>query len=154
MAIPVSIEGLRSGFWFALHLAVIFFSAIVLSRLLSKREWIQSVLRLPVFGVKLLPYALLMEAGWSRVKAMLHDEYMEWNEHEKGIRAMIAHLASLPSKAMLQSRIHADEVWSHWDHHVSNIMMEQSIRTISALSTTAALTSGMVLWYLYLSGGF
>ncbi|MDX8403725.1 MAG: hypothetical protein R8K54_04880 [Mariprofundaceae bacterium] len=153
MAIPVSIEGLKSGLWFAFHLTVIFFSAIVFSRLLTNREWIRSVLKLPFIGVKVLPYALLLERGWSRIKTMLQDEYAAWKEHEKGMRSFALHLASLPVKALKQSSVHADELWNNWDHDVSDILAEDSIGKVSVFSTITALTSGVFLWYACLSGG-
>lgn len=68
MPIPVSIEGLQTGLWFAFNLTVIFYSAIVFSRLLTNREWIRVILKLPMIGLKVLPYALLMDSGWGRIK--------------------------------------------------------------------------------------
>lgn len=152
MPIPVSIEGLQTGAWFAFHLAVIFFSAVVFSRLLSKREWIRSILKLPFAGPKLLPYALLMEAGWSRIKEMLQNEFREWQKHKNGIRSFALHLALLPTKALKQSRIHAGEVWSDWDHHVLSLMTDDSTSKVSAISTITALTSGVLIWYITISG--
>ena len=84
---------------------------------------------------------------------MLQDEYAEWKKCNKGMSSFALHLASLPIKALKQSSVLADEVWSDWDHHVSYILAEGSSRKISIASTITALTIGFLLWYAYLSGG-
>jgi hypothetical protein len=153
MPVPITVEGLQTGLWFALHLTVIFFSAVVFSRLLTNREWIRSVLRLPFMGAKMVPYVLLMEAGWSRTKIMLQDEYSAWRKHENGMRNFIMHLAYLPVKSLRQSHQHANEVWSNWDSSILAILSDESGRNVSVTATMTAVAGGLLMWYACLSVG-
>ncbi len=149
---PVSIEGLQTGFWFALHLSVIFFSAILLSRLLADKEWIRVTLKLPVLGMKMFPYILLMHASWERIKIMLKDEYSDWRGHEKGMQSFVMHLALMPVKILKESHVYANDVWNNWDHYASVIVAEEAVRKVSGVVMFTATIGALVLWFIYLSG--
>jgi len=154
MAVPVSIEGLQSGLWFSLHLTVIFFAAIVFSRLLTNGEWMRVILNIPLAGEKILPYAVLMERGRGGMQTMLHDELSEWRRHGTDLRHLVIHLVVLPAKALNQCREHAHEVWNNWERYSSAIMNDEPGRSISMFATMVALAAGAFMWWLFLSGGF
>jgi len=154
MAIPVSIEGIRLGGWFAFHLVVIFLSALVFSRLLSKEEWISFMLRMPGWGERLVPYVLLLEPGLKKNREIVRREYANWCSCGKKFRQLPVHITIALTDTLNENRKDASELWHDWDQRVSSIPDgSQSGKQGMPMATTAAVIAAVAVWILYLAGG-
>lgn len=150
-AISVSIEGLRSGFWFALHLIVLFFSAVLLSKLLTYREWIHILLHVPVAGRRLLPYALLLESLREGVGSQLQSEASEWRSQGMGIRNFASKMVLILVQGLKQGRSSASRLWHDWDQQVATMQKPELNRKVDVLPTMTAIIAGMLMCYLSLA---
>jgi len=153
MVLPVSFEGVARGGWLALHLAVIFFAALLLFRLLEKKEWLRLAIKLPVWGDHLLVYAALLESGWATTKAMIKDEQVEWAREGKRLRRVPFRIMAMPASMLQSARDDARELWHHWDQRLKSVVSsdEYSVSP-SVLNTFLILVGAMLLWLLYFSG--
>lgn len=152
MAWPVSVEGLQAGFWFSLHLLVIFFAAMLFSQLLTRREWISVVLKTPLLGRAILPYALLMNRCWQRIRLMLSDEYEIWRSEKRGLRSLLLHLGAMPVHALRMSREVASDIWRDWDQQVMKLTDAEGKQHVSVVATVSALSIAMLMWSVMLVG--
>ncbi len=154
MAIPVSIEGVQLGGWFAFHLIVIFLSALVFSRLLSKDEWISFMLRMPGWGERLVPYALLLESGLKKNREIVRREYGSWYSCGKKLRQLPIHITIALTDTLNENRKDASRLWHDWDQRVLSISDgSQSGKQTRSIATTAAVIAAAVVWMIYLEGG-
>ena len=153
VAIPVTVEGIRLGSWFALHLIVMFLSALALSRLLSKQEWITTMLSIPGWGEKLVPYALLLESGLKKNGEIVRREYASWCSHGKKLKQFPIHITTALTDTLNKNRDDAFELWNDWDVRVSSVAESSQpgkrgrpVETISAVIVT------VIIWMFYLAG--
>ena len=153
MAWPVSVEGLQAGFWFSLHLTVIFFAAILFSQLLTQREWIKGSLKVPLMGQALLPFALLMNRSRQRIRSILGDKYSLWRKEKLGLRNLLVHLGAMPVHAMGASREIAGDIWSDWDQQVMELIGEKERQHVSVVASVSALCVALLMWFSTLFGG-
>jgi len=152
MAIPVSIEGVQLGGWFALHLMVIFLSALVFSRLLSKEEWISFMLRVPGWGEKAVPYILLLEPGLKKSREIVRREYADWCACGKKFRQFPVHINIALTDTLNENRKDASELWHDWDQRVLSIP-DGSHSGNHGMATAVAVIAAVAIWALYLAGG-
>lgn len=153
MAWPVSIEGLQSGVWFSLHLIVIFFAAMLFSQLLTQREWINGSLKIPRIGHAMVPYALLINRCWQRIRLMLGDVHSVWRKEDRRLRTFFIHLGTMPVQAMRISHEVAIEIWYDWDQQVIDLVDKKDHQHVSAIATLLALITGLLMWFGTFFGG-
>lgn len=153
MAWPVSIEGLQSGLWFSLHLIVIFFAAMLFSRLLTQKEWINGSLKIPRMGHSMVPYALLMNLCWQQIRLMLGDVYSVWRKEDRRLSTLFVHLGDMPVQAMSVSHEVAINIWHDWDQQVIDLMDKRDHQHVSAIATLLALITGLLMWFGTFFGG-
>jgi len=153
VAIPVTVEGIRLGSWFALHLVVMFLSALVLSRLLSKQEWITTMLSIPGWGEKLVPYALLLESGLKKNGEIVRREYANWCSHGKKLKQFPLHITTALTDSLNKNRDDAFELWNDWDACVSSVAeSSQPGEQGRPVETVLAVMIAAIIWMLYLAG--
>lgn len=153
-AIPVSIEGIQLGGWFAFHLVAIFLSALVLSRLLSKEEWVSFMLRVPGWGERLVPYVLLLESGLKKNREIVRREYANWHSRSRKMRQLPVHITTALTDTLNESRNDASELWRDWDQRVLSILDgSQSGKQRRSMATAMAVIAATIIWMIYLAGG-
>jgi hypothetical protein len=153
-AIPVSIEGIRLGGWFAFHLVAIFLSALVFSRLLSKEEWISFMLRMPGWGERLVPYALLLQSGLKKSGEIVRREYASWYSCGKKLRQLPIHITTALTDTLNENRKDASELWHDWDRRVLSVLDgSQPGGQSRPMATTVAVIAATIVWMIYLAGG-
>ncbi len=150
---PISVEGIQSGLWFSFHLVVIFFAAMFFSIVLTRKEWIEAILKLPMAGHRILPYAMLLDQCWRQVQLMLSAEFSGYRNGRKGLRHLIWRLGSLPSGALKASREVAREVSVNWDQSVEGIVAGRPALAVSSGATVLALSSALLMWLAVIYGG-
>jgi hypothetical protein len=154
MAVPVSIEGIQLGGWFAFHLITIFLSALVFSRLLSKDEWISFILRIPGWGERLVPYVLLLESGLKKNREIVRREYNNWCSCGKKLKQLPIHITTALTDTLNENGKNASELWHNWDRHVLSISGSSlSVKQAKPMLTAAAVIAVAVVWMIYLAGG-
>jgi len=154
MAIPVSVEGIQLGGWFAFHLIAIFLSALVFSRLLSKDEWISFMLQIPGWGERLVPYALLLESGLKKNGEIVRQEYSNWQSCGKKLRQLPIHITTALTDTLNESGKDASELWHDWDRRVLSVSDgSQPVKQARPVATTAAVIAAVFVWVIYLAGG-
>ncbi len=152
-AIPVSIEGIQLGGWFAFHLVAMFLSALVFSRLLSKEEWISFMLRIPRWGERLVPYVLLLESGLKKNREIVRREYSNWHSCGKKMGQLPIHITTALTDTLNENRKDASELWHDWDRRVLSVMDgSQPEKQIRPMATTAIVIATTIVWMIYLAG--
>ncbi|MCF7820954.1 MAG: energy-coupling factor transporter transmembrane protein EcfT [Mariprofundaceae bacterium] len=153
MTIPVSIEGVQLGGWFALHLIAIFLSALVFSRLLGKDEWVGFLLRIPGWGERFVPYALLLNSGLKKNREIVRREYSNWDACGKKLRQLPIHITIALADTLNENKKNASELWHDWDQRVLSISdVSQSVKQAAPMVTAAAVFAAALLWAIYLAG--
>jgi len=153
MAWPISVEGIESGLWFSFHLVVVFFAAMLFSILLTQKEWIDTSLKVPLIGHRVLPYAMLLDKCWSRIRKMLGDEFSSWRKEQKGLRHLVLRLSIMPSEALKVTHEIANEVWNNWDEYLKGIVAEKHALVVSSVSTLLAVSAALLMWFVTIYGG-
>ncbi|MDT8375994.1 MAG: hypothetical protein RQ867_04555 [Mariprofundaceae bacterium] len=153
MPVPVSFEGVLLGGWFAFHLIVIFLSALVFSRLLGKEEWVGFMLRMPGWGDRLVPYALLLESGLKKNREIVRREYARWCSGGKKFRQLPVHITTALTDTLNENRKGASSLWHDWDHHVASVVGDpDSGKQFRPMVTTVVVAAAVIVWMLYLAG--
>ncbi len=152
MLLPVSFEGLKMAGWLALHLAAIFFSALLLFRLLTQKEWMRLVTRIPMLGHKFMAYTALLETGWVSTKEMIIQEKEAWKSDKQRLRGFFFRMAKLPARRFHSSRDDASELWNNWEQRMALMHSSDGDMRRSVVATLAMICSGLLLWGLYVSG--
>jgi len=151
--IPISIEGIQLGSWFALHLVVMFLSALAFSRLLGKDEWIALMLRIPGWGERAVPYVLLLEAGLKRSRQITRREQENWRACGSGVRKLPTHITVALTDVLSESKNDAGELWRCWDQRVSSISIDPfSVNHAQLKATMVAVIVIVIIWSVYLAG--
>jgi len=115
--IPISREGLMHGIMLALHLAAIFFAAMLMFRLLIRSEWLRLVMRLPCLGQRLVVYIWMMTSMHRSMTALLAN--FRWQFRlRKNIKHMPLLLMAAFQHALLAASDHAAILWLRWPDHV------------------------------------
>ena len=152
--VPISVEGLQLGGWLALHLACIYLSALVFSRLLAKSEWIGLMLLLPRWGERLIPYVLLLESGLDKNRKIVRCEYDRWSAGGKKIRELPVHIISTLTNVMNENGKSAAELWNEWDMRMLAVKDEScSSAPFNLAATTVAAMTTSIIWTIFLAGG-
>jgi len=153
MNIPISVEGVQMGAWFAFHLVVIFLSALVFSRLLGKQEWIRLLINIPMIGGWILPYALLFESGLKKNRGIVNREYAKWNSSDRKIKQLPDHIINSLTDMLGRNLDDTDELWHNWDQRVSSITNNRLDNTGDNLMVSVMLAMAAIfVWVLYLAG--
>ena len=152
LAWPVSVEGIESGLWFSFHLVVIFYAAMLFSKLLTQKEWIDIILKMPLIGCRVLPYAMLLDRCWSRIRKMLSDEFSYWRKEKKGVQYLFLRLSLMPSEALKVNRQIANEVWNNWDQSLKGMVAENHASAVSSLATLLAVSAALLMWFVTIYG--
>ncbi len=123
IALPLTIEGLSRGLYLSLHIALIFFAAMLLYRSLTMAEWYSCLNRLPKANV-LQPYFLLIPQLRKRLYAILSEQKQSW-------RVLEQRWLHLPDMLVLsiQDMLHAGEeeaeaLWYNWDTRLASMHAE------------------------------
>jgi len=153
-AVSVSVEGLQLGGWFAFHLIVIFFTALVFSRLLNREEWINLILRMPQWGERAIPYLLLLETGLKKNRNVVKQECDNWCSSGKKLSRLPIHITTALTETLNENKKDAYELWQNWDHRVASITEDSnSAMQIEPIPTAVAVIATIVVWVIYLTGG-
>ena len=153
MAWPISVEGLQSGLWYALHLAAIFFAAMLLSILLSREEWVALFISMPFFGARLLPYVILMERCLTHTQGMVETAFSSWRSGSRGFRSFIACLTALPVEAYAESLQLARQAWESWDQQLERLVAAEKDHQYKLPSSLTVAVCGLLILWGTLSGG-
>lgn len=152
LSLPVTLEGLKTGLWFSLHLSAIYVAAVLFSRLLVRHEWYRTIAALPFLGRTLLPYMLLLEHVGSGVREVTAQAMNGWRRDGRRMTALAATLAELPAQVMSRSRDYAGDIWNGWDEEIRQLQQPE-LAVLSYVGTWITLMVGLTIWGLYLGNG-
>lgn len=107
----ISAEGLERGGWLSLHLALMYFSAMLFSRLISLQEWM--ALTSACGGRRLQPYLLLLSPLARQVRWRTQGLARQWRKRGTW-RELAPTLAAVLRQCMSVSRMQADALWLRW----------------------------------------
>ncbi|HXH64566.1 MAG TPA: hypothetical protein VNH42_03535 [Mariprofundaceae bacterium] len=107
----ISAEGLERGGWLSLHLILMYFSAMLFSRLITLQEWM--ALTSACGGRRLQPYLLLLMPLARQVRWRTRSLARQW--HQRGTwRELALALSAVVDQCMSVSRRQADSLWLRW----------------------------------------
>jgi len=111
--IPISREGVVQGVSLSLHLAAVFFVAMLMFRLLKRAEWLRYILLLPYLGQRLLVYAWMMGGMKANITTLLHDLRTQFRWRKDWKRAALL-LLSIFRQVLADASEHAAMLWLRW----------------------------------------
>jgi len=123
--LPISQEGLVRGLYLSLHLSVIFFTAMLMFRLLQRAEWLRYVLLLPWVGKKLAVYVWMMASMHLNITALLYDLRMQFRLRRDWQRAPLLLMAAF-KQALVEASEHASLLWLRWPEQMP-LQVQQSV---------------------------
>ncbi len=151
--IGVSREGMRLGAWLSLHLTAIYTTAMLGFRLLSRREWLQLLLRLPYIGQRLGVHALMIFSMQHLILDIL-NRFRRLFRLRRDWRRAPALLMAAFRHALAESGLQARLLWLRWPqqaqlfaaqpHHCSSLQRGLS-STLCLLVGCAGLLSPWLL---------
>jgi len=110
--LPFTREGVDRAAWLSTRLFFLFFSAMLLSRLLSLDEWQAQLCRIPVVGRRLYPYLQLFHP-MQKITAGLARKH--WHEsRSRGITSMPEMIVRLLEDVLRSGHQQAKLVWEEW----------------------------------------
>jgi hypothetical protein len=107
----ISAEGLERGGWLSLHLVLMYFSAMLFSRLISLPEWM--ALTSACGGRRLQAYLMLLTPLARQVRWRTQSLARQWRQRGTW-RELAPTLAAVLGQCMLVSRRQADVLWLRW----------------------------------------
>jgi hypothetical protein len=107
----ISAEGLARGGWLSLHLVLMYFSAMLFSRLVSVPEWM--VLSARFGGGRLQPYLMLMMPLARQVRWRTQLLARQWRQRGTWRELALA-LSAVLDQCMAVSRQQAEALWLRW----------------------------------------
>ncbi len=123
IALPLSMEGLMRGLDLSLHIAVMFFTALVVFRLFAKEEWIYFFHRFPLFA-RLLPYLFLLATLKKDVHYILDVQKAEWQQSQNKWKKIPDLLVDGIQAVLQASKQAASALWQGWD----NVFMQSVVQ--------------------------
>jgi len=107
----ISAEGLEHGGWLSLHLVLMYFSAMLFSRLVSLQEWMS--LTSVCGGRRLQPYLMLLMPLARQVRWRTQTLARQWRQRGTW-RELPLTLSAVTAQCMSVSRHQADALWMRW----------------------------------------
>jgi hypothetical protein len=107
----ISAEGLEHGGWLSLHLVLMYFSAMLFSRLVSLQEWMS--LTSMCGGRRLQPYLMLLMPLARQVRWRTQALARQWRQRGTW-RELPLTLSAVTAQCMSVSRQQADALWMRW----------------------------------------
>ena len=142
----ISVEGLERGGWLSLHLALMYFSAMLFSRLISLQEWM--ALTSACGGRRLQPYLLLLTPLARQVRWRTQILARQWRQRGTW-RELAPTLAAVLRQCMSVSRMQADALWLRWPNGATFprlfSTMDASVQAWSATLVMVLIGTGMLV---------
>ena len=112
--LPFTIEGLERGLDLSLHIAVVFFAALLVMRLFLKQEWLYLLNNSPFYHNVAVDIHLLLTLK-QRVPDILSQQKKEWLEHHHRWKILPNVLSETIIKVLIEGKHEAAYLWEHWD---------------------------------------
>jgi len=112
-ALPFTWEGLQLGLQLSVHLAALFFAAIVMFLALRRSEWIQLLLLLPFFSSSAITYLVMMTPLRSSVGELLQAFRSRW-QLRRSWQQLPVMLVSTFSTALALAEVQSQQLWLRW----------------------------------------
>lgn len=110
----ISAEGLARGGWLSLHLALMYFAAMLFSRLIFLREWM--ALTAWCGGGRLQAYVIMLAPLARQVRWRMQSLARCWRRRGTW-RELAPMLAAVLNQCLSVSRRQADALWLRWPDH-------------------------------------
>ncbi|MDQ6972652.1 MAG: CbiQ family ECF transporter T component [Mariprofundaceae bacterium] len=151
--ISVSYEGLQQGLLLAVRLCTLFYAGMLLSRALTRAEWVSACLNTPVLGPLLLPYIALS----SPIRGLV-DECIAQARKGTGypdmprIRGLLLTMTRLMQQVWNGAAQEARSVGGQWDElsrpDSSLMQAGQGYGSFSVLLALGGISMPVALWIL------
>lgn len=115
--LPLSIEGLERALFLCVHIALIFFSAILIFRTLTLSEWCSLLDKLPRADA-IKPYMLLMPRLRKRMADTLFEQKQAWSTMHKRWFHLPDILVLSIQKMLVAGKEEANDLWQTWEERV------------------------------------
>jgi len=150
-AIPISMEGAKTGAGLSLHLCLLFFAALLFSRQVEKGEWYLMAVRIPRFGNRIITYIILLDQCGDEIRAIIKDVMIEWKANSGNLSKYAEILATMPSSILKKSDEIAESIWRDWDDLESGFASLTMVRTGSSKARYLTLFSAILLCMFFVA---
>jgi len=110
--VPFTREGVDRALWLSTRLFFLFFSAMLLSRTLSMKEWQIQIYRIPALGRCAYPYLQLFNPMRDMAVSLVRKHWRE--SRSRGITAMPEMIVRLLEDMLRSGHAQAKLVWESW----------------------------------------
>jgi len=134
-----SSEGLHRGLWLSLHLATIFYAALVLARMWRYEEWLGYIHI--IAGRRMAAHLLLLFPLWRDIQALIRVYQRQWRL--RGSLSMLGQAAlGLARATIRQGRARAGALWLRW-HDDMHLVLAGPTQAVEMSTATS------VIWMLF-----
>lgn len=124
---PFTWEGINAAMWLSTRLVLLFFSAMLLSRMLTLAEWQMQLCHLPIVGRRLYPYFQLFHPIR---KTTIHLARKHWRENRsRGMSSMPGMMIDLLEDVLRSGHVQATRVWETWKNELPSSELPSDGRT-------------------------
>jgi len=125
--LPFTWEGVDRAMWLSTRLLFLFFSAMLLSRILSLDEWQAQLCRIPIVGHRLYPYLQLFRPIQQTTKRLAHKH---WHKNRsRGIVSIPGMMVDLLEDVLHAGHAQAKSVWEDWKGELPVCVLHMDGRT-------------------------
>jgi hypothetical protein len=112
--LPLSVEGLERALFLCTHVALIFYSALLIFRTLTPTEWFAWLNKLPKADT-LKPYLLLLPVLRKRMAVIVHEQKENWlSTKQRWLHLPDALVLSIQEMAVA-GKEEANDLWNNWE---------------------------------------
>jgi len=134
MGLPISIEGLKQAFALSLNLTCMFFTALLVMKVLKMKYLLQVLQKSPALSQVLLPHILLLTRLRITIPKLLHKQRMYWQSLEHQWLALPDVLFKSILSILKRSQHEAQLLWEHWDEEVEKLLRLQGSTATMSIS--------------------
>ncbi|MDQ6970024.1 MAG: hypothetical protein Q9M16_05920 [Mariprofundus sp.] len=121
-------EGLMQGLRLSLHLAAVFFVAMLIFRLLRRAEWLYYILLIPYIGQRLAVYVWMMHSMKINIMLLLVDLRMQFRLR-KDLKCSALLLMSAFQQTLTNAGDHAAVLWLRWPDALAPPLVDETGRS-------------------------
>jgi len=127
-------EGLYQSIWLSLHLAAIFYAALVMARMWRHGEWLRYIH--VIAGRRLGAYLLLLFPLWRDISALVR--LFRWQWRLRGSLSMPGQAAlGLARASISQGRVRAGALWLRWPGDMSAALAGPAAGEVATVASLA-----------------
>ncbi len=118
--IPLSLEGFERGLFLCARISLVFFAALLVSRVFTKMQWIAFVEHTP-FAQALKPYFLLLPLLQQRMSNIIFQQKVAWKQQGQHWSALPTYILQSIEAVIGTGKEEAKDLWDNWGMRLTDV---------------------------------